>query len=56
MIKELYDELNEYLDFQIEKLSLEKIKEKELELGLDFPESMIDFYHYKCYQRIIMNT
>ena len=46
MIKELYDELNEYLDFQIEKLSLEKIKEKELELGLDFPESMIDFYHY----------
>lgn len=46
MMEKLYDELNEYLDFEIEKLSLEKIKEKELELGIDFPESMIDFYHY----------
>lgn len=46
MIQALYDELNKYLDFQIEKLSMKKIKEKELELGLDFPESMIDFYEY----------
>ena len=46
MLKEMYNELNEYLDLEIEKLSIEKIKAKELELGIEFPESMVDFYQY----------
>lgn len=46
MLEKLYDELNEYLDFEIEKMDENEIKRKESELNVDFPESMCDFYLY----------
>lgn len=46
MLEKLYDELNKFHDFKIEKISLESITKKEEELGVKFPESMEDFYCY----------